>query len=111
MIVGVQHMRKLQLVKCEWKDNKICAPLLGYHPAGPIFWGLKVDERSSPDVCAVHSVPQQNCGEQISISEGQCQLYVKTSEYLADVPSRALEVRQKESLKSGRYFFINPTEN
>jgi len=87
MIVGAQDMRKLQLLeKCEWKDNEPCAPLLGYHPVGPIFWGLKLDERSSHYVCAVHSAPKRSYGEKIldlvtsehNITSAECQKYMPT---------------------------------
>ena len=49
-------MRQFQVLEtCIWEKSSSSEPLIGYHPLGTIFWGMKEDNHDGY-VCALNTM-------------------------------------------------------
>ena len=66
MILGAQDMRQFKLLEtCKWQEGLSQGPLVGKHPLGSIYWGVKINDGSNPYICAVQRVYKPQYVDQI----------------------------------------------
>ena len=66
MILGAPDIRRFQLMETvKWSDSSPSKPLLGKHPLGTIYWGMKLDEENHQNVCAVHPHQKEHYTQQL----------------------------------------------
>ena len=88
MILGAKDMRQFRLWEtCSWRESLSREPLIGEHPLGPIYWGVRIHECQSQQICAaqvVNATPQylnqvlDIVSAEHNISVAQCEQYLPT---------------------------------
>ena len=88
MILGTKDMRRFRLWEtCSWKEILSREPLIGEHPLGPIYWGVKINECKSQQICTAHLINEtphylnqvlEIVSAEHNISVDKCAEYVPT---------------------------------
>ena len=88
MILGTKDMRRFRLWEtCSWKESLSWEPLIGEHPLGPIYWGVKINECKSQQICTAHLINEtphylnqvlEIVSAEHNISVDKCAEYVPT---------------------------------
>ena len=88
MILGTKDMRRFRLWEtCSWKESLSWEPLIGEHPLGPIYWGVKINECKSQQICTAHLINETRhylnqvleiVSAEHNISVDKCAEYVPT---------------------------------
>ena len=88
MILGTKDMRRFRLWEtCSWKESLSWEPLIGEHPLGPIYWGVKINECKSQQIYTAHLINEtphylnqvlEIVSAEHNISVDKCAEYVPT---------------------------------